>query len=181
MALVEQRELHEDTLSFASALKHVLRQDPDVIMVGEMRDIETFAAAVSAAETGHLVFSTLHTKDVVQTVDRIIDMFPSMQQNQIRAQLSCVLEGVLCQRLIPSDKINGLVLAREVMIANDAVRNLIREGKTQMIPSTMETGAKSGMKTMDHALINLYKQGFISRSPLLFYCNNQEHVKNLID
>src|SRR5262249_10354980 len=126
-SLIEQRELNEDTFSFANALKYALRQDPDVLMIGEMRDIETIAAAITAAETGHLVFSTLHTVSAVQTVDRVIDVFPPHQQEQIRIQLAAVVEGVLCQKLLPSS-VKGREIAVEVMVATDAVRNQVREG-----------------------------------------------------
>jgi twitching motility protein PilT len=179
-ALVEQRELGEDTLSFASALKHVLRQDPDVIMVGEMRDLETISAVVTAAETGHLVFSTLHTVDVVQTVDRIIDAYPPTQQDQVRVQLASVLDGVICQRLMPPARKSGRTVACEVMVATDAIRNQIREGKTQMITSTLETSAQLGMITMDRALFNLFKGGHIDRDTLMINCSKPENMKKLL-
>ena len=179
-AIVEQREIHEDTLSFASALKHVLRQDPDVIMVGEMRDLETFNATMTAAETGHLVFSSLHTKDVVQTVDRIISVFPSHQQDQARTQLAGALEGVIAQRLIPTANENRLTIACEVMIATDAVRSLIREGRTHLIPSTIESSAKHGMISMDRSLMDLYKQGLITKSNMFRNCIKPEYIKGLL-
>jgi len=179
-SVVEQREIHEDTLSFASALKHVLRQDPDVIMVGEMRDLETFSATMTAAETGHLVFSSLHTKDVVQTVDRIISVFPSHQQDQARTQLAGALEGVIAQRLMPTANENSLIVACEVMVATDAVRSLIREGRTHLIPSTIESSTKHGMISMDRALADLYKQGLITKSTMFRNCIKPEYVKNLL-
>lgn len=166
-ALVEQREVGEDTMSFATALKYVLRQDPDVIMVGEMRDLETIQAALTAAETGHLVFSTLHTVDAAQTVERIIDVFPPHQQEQVRVQLSAVLEGILSQRLLPSARGKGRELAVEVLVATDAIRALIREGKTYQIPSMIEAGGQYGMQTMDRALLDLYSRRRITREVML--------------
>jgi twitching motility protein PilT len=162
-ALVEQREVHEDTMSFSNALKYVLRQDPDVIMVGEMRDLETIGAALTAAETGHLVFSTLHTVDVAQTIDRIIDVFPPHQQEQIRIQLAGVLEGVLCQKLLPSASGRGREIAMEIMIGTDGIRNLVREGKTHQIYTQVEAGGGMGMQTMDRSIADLYKRGKITK------------------
>jgi len=176
-ALVEQREVNEDTTSFATALKYVLRQDPDVIMVGEMRDQETIAAALTAAETGHLVFSTLHTVDTVQTVDRIIDVFPPHQQGQIRIQLAGVIEGILCQKLLPSARGRGRELAVEVLVATDAVRSLIREGKTHQLPTQIEAGGALGMQTMDRAIADLYKRGRISREVALLNAHKVDDVK----
>ncbi|KPL11664.1 hypothetical protein AMJ85_03485 [candidate division BRC1 bacterium SM23_51] len=173
-ALVEQREINEDTFSFGNALKHVLRQDPDVIMVGEMRDQETIAAALTAAETGHLVFSTLHTVDTVQTVDRVIDVFPPHQQGQIRIQLAGVIEGILCQKLLPSVMGRGRELALEIVVANDAVRSLIREGKTHQLPTQIEAGGAMGMQTMDRAIAELYKRGRISREIALLNAHKIE-------
>ncbi|UCD35816.1 MAG: type IV pilus twitching motility protein PilT [Nitrospiraceae bacterium] len=181
MSIVQQREVHEDTLSFASALKHVLRQDPDVILVGEMRDLETFSATMTAAETGHLVFSTLHTKDAIQTVDRIISVFPAHQQEQARVQLAGALEGIIAQRLIPMPKGNGLIPAFEVLTATDATRSLIREGRTHLIPSTIESGAKYDMISMDRSLVNLYKQGLISKELLMRNCVKPDYVMNLMN
>jgi len=160
--VVEQREVESDTESFAIALKYVLRQDPDVILIGEMRDLETIAAAITAAETGHLVFATLHTTDAAQTVDRMIDVFPPHQQQQIRLQLSVVLEGVLSQQLLPKASGRGRCLACEVLIGTPAVQSLIREGKTHQLYATMETSTKYGMQTLDRALANLYNKGVIS-------------------
>ena len=162
LAVIDQRELHADTLSFANALKYVLRQDPDVILVGEMRDQETIAAALTAAETGHLVLATLHTNDAVQSIDRIIDVFPPHHHNQIRVQLAFSLLGVVSQQLIPRRDGLGRVLATEVLIKNSAVANHIREGKTHQTRSVMETARKEGMATMDHCLKNLFGKGLIS-------------------
>ena len=162
-AVVEQRELYADTLSFAAALKYALRQDPDVILVGEMRDPETVAAALTAAETGHLVMSTLHTNNAAQTVDRIVDSFPAHQQNQIRVQLSGALLGVVAQRLIPRADGQGRVAAFEVMTATTAIRALIRDGKTNQIQSVLETSSKDGMVTLEKALQELHRAGQIAR------------------
>jgi twitching motility protein PilT len=161
--LVNQREIGSDATTFASGLKAALRQDPDVILVGEMRDLETIHTALTAAETGHLVFATLHTQDAPQTIDRIIDVFPPEQQQQVRVQLSVALQGVITQQLLPTADGSGRIAACEVMIPNPAIRNLIREGKTHQILSTMQTGAQSGMQTMDAALATLVRQGKISQ------------------
>jgi len=166
-AVIEQREVLSDTLSFANALKYVLRQDPDVILVGEMRDSETIAAALTAAETGHLVMATLHTNSAGQTIHRIIDSFPAHQQNQIRIQLASTLEAVVAQQLLPKRDVEGRIAAFEVMIGTSAVRNLIRENKLHQAESAMETGAKDGMITMDKALQNLYQKNLISRKAAL--------------
>ncbi len=165
--MIEQREVGEDTFSFASALKYALRQDPDILLIGEMRDLETISAALTAAETGHLVFSTLHTSSVVQTVDRIIDVFPPHQQEQVRIQLAAVLEGVLCQKLLPSSRGKGREMAMEVMIATDAIRNQIREGATHQISTSIEASGKIGMITMDRSLLELFRKGRISREQAL--------------
>jgi twitching motility protein PilT len=161
--MVNQREVGADTKSFNRALKSVLRQDPDVILVGEMRDTETMATALTAAETGHLVFATLHTQDAPQTIDRIIDVFPPHQQEQIRVQLSTTLMGVCTQQLLPTRDGRGRVVACELLIPTPAVRNLIREGKTHQIYSVMQTGTQYGMVTMDAALADLVRRGMISR------------------
>lgn len=161
-AIVDQRELGEDTHAFAAALKHVLRQDPDVILIGEMRDLETIEAALVIAETGHLVFATLHTSDSTQTINRIIDVFPAHQQQQVRTQLSFVLIGTLAQQLIPKATGKGRVLATEVLIANHAIRSLIREAKVHQIYSLIQTSRKEGMKTMNQALYELYSQNLIT-------------------
>ncbi len=155
--LVNQRELNADTMSFTAALKHVLRQDPDKVLIGEMRDLETIQAALTIAETGHLTFATLHTNSAVQSVNRIIDVFPPHQQPQVRAQLSLVLEGVLCQMLLPRSNGQGRVLALEVLIPNPAIRNLIREDKVHQIYSSMQAGQeKHGMQTMNQSLLQHY-------------------------
>jgi twitching motility protein PilT len=161
-SIVNQREIHADSQSFAAALRAALREDPDVIMVGEMRDIETIATAITAAETGHLVFATLHTNDSAQTIDRIIDAFPPHQQQQIRMQLSLNLQGIISQQLIPRADGEGRVVALEILLATPAVRNLIREGKTHQITSILQTNAKQGMRCMDFSLKDLYTRGVIS-------------------
>jgi twitching motility protein PilT len=153
--LINQREVGEDTKSFANALKHVLRQDPDIILVGEMRDLETISVALTAAETGHLVFATLHTQDAAQTIDRIIDVFPPSQQQQVRVQLAGALQGVVCQTLAKTADGTGRVVATEVLVATAAIRNLIREGKTHQIYSMMQAGSKHGMHTLDQHLADL--------------------------
>jgi twitching motility protein PilT len=161
MALINQRELDVDTLSFASALKYVLRQDPDIILVGEMRDLETIHLAITAAETGHLVFGTLHTVDAIQTVDRIVDVFPQHQQQQIRMQLSVNLVGVLSQTLVKRKDGRGRVAAHEVLVATSAVRNLIRENKSYQIGSLIQTGARQKMNTLDQSLARLVDKGLV--------------------
>lgn len=161
-AVIDQREVHYDTLSFGSALKHVLRQDPDVILIGEMRDLETIESALIIAETGHLVFATLHTSDSVQTINRVIDVFPSHQQAQIRTQLSFVLLGVLAQQLMPKKGSTGRVLATEILVVNPAIRSLIREAKIHQIYSNMQTGSREGMRTMNQSLYELNKKGAVS-------------------
>lgn len=162
-SLVNQREVGSDTLTFANALRVVLREDPDVILVGEMRDLETIETAITAAETGHLVFSTLHTIGAVNTIDRIIDVFPPFQQQQIRLQLATVLEGVISQQLIPTTDGKGRSAAFEIMLPNPAIQNLIREGKNHQIASFIQTNKKSGMQTMDDAIYDLYLKGNISK------------------
>jgi twitching motility protein PilT len=161
--IVNQREVNQDTRSFAQALKHVLRQDPDVILVGEMRDLETISLAVTAAETGHLVFGTLHTQDAPQTVDRVIDVFPPHQQHQVRAQLANALQGIITQTLIPRRDGKGRIVACEILVPTPGVRNLIREGKNHQIYSAMQTGGKFGMQTLDAALVDLVRRGLISQ------------------
>lgn len=155
-SIVNQREIGADTLSYTAALRAALREDPDVILVGEMRDLDTIATAITAAETGHLVFSTLHTIGAAKTIDRVIDVFPPHQQQQIRIQLAAVLEAVVSQQLLPLQDGKGRVAAFETMHANTAIRNLIREGKTHQIESIMQTGRKQGMQTMDDAIYELY-------------------------
>lgn len=165
--LVNQREIGQDTLSFATALRAAMREDPDVILVGEMRDLETIAGAITAAETGHLVLATLHTAGAAQTVDRIIDVFPPYQQQQIRVQLAATVQGIVAQQLLPRKDGQGRVAAVEIMTATPAIRNLIRESKTFQIPSQIQTGAKFGMQTMENALRELYRAGLISREEAL--------------
>ncbi|MFQ5814041.1 MAG: type IV pilus twitching motility protein PilT [Anaerolineae bacterium] len=177
---ITQRELGADTKAFANALKRSLRQDPDVILVGEMRDLETIATALTAAETGHLVFSTLHTPSAAGAIDRIIDVFPTHQQGQIRAQLSTTLEGSLYQALIPRANGNGLIVAVEVMIATPAVRNLIREGKTYQIPNVIQTGSQYGMQSMNQALKELYQKGLITLEEAFTKSHNPEELRELI-
>jgi twitching motility protein PilT len=177
--IVNQREVNQDTKSFAQALKHVLRQDPDVILVGEMRDLETIALAVTAAETGHLVFGTLHTQDAPQTVDRIIDVFPPHQQHQIRAQLAIALQGIITQTLLPRLNGTGRVVACEVLVPTPGVRNLIREGKNHQLYSAMQTGGKLGMQTMDAALVELTRRGFISQEEAEKRSSNPDELKRL--
>ena len=178
--IVNQREVNQDTRSFAQALKHVLRQDPDVILVGEMRDLETISLAVTAAETGHLVFGTLHTQDAPQTVDRVIDVFPPHQQHQVRAQLANALQGVITQTLIPRRDAKGRVVACEVLVPTPAVRNLIREGKNHQIYSAMQTGSKFGMQTMYAALVDLVRRGLISRQEAEKRSSNPDELRRLM-
>lgn len=160
--IINQREVGADTQSFAHALRHVLRQDPDVILIGEMRDLETVAAALTAAETGHLVFATLHTIDATQTVDRIIDVFPPHQQSQVRVQLAGALQGIVSQQLVPTSDSAGRAVAAEVLVPTPAVRNLIREGKSHQLTTAMQTGSQHGMVTMDTALADMYLRGEIA-------------------
>lgn len=178
--IVNQREVGNDTMSYANALRAALREDPDVILVGEMRDLETISIAVTAAETGHLVFSTLHTIGASKTIDRIVDVFPPYQQQQIRVQLASVFEGVISQQLIPLKDGSGRTAALEIMVANPAIRNLIREGKTHQIDSSIQTGAKSGMRTMDSSIAELYKQGLISRDDAMTYAVDRELLDRII-
>lgn len=174
---ITQRELGEDTLSFAEALKHALRQDPDVILVGEMRDLETIAAAITAAETGHLVLSTLHTAGAALTVDRIVDVFPPHQQQQVRVQLANILVGVLSQTLLPTIDGKGRVPAVEVMVASPAIRALIREGKSHQIPGVIETSQRLGMQTLDQALLELYRSGLVALEEVLLKAQNRDYLQ----
>ncbi len=160
-SVVVQREVHYDTYSFSTALRSALRQDPDVVLIGEMRDLETIASAITIAETGHLVFATLHTNSAAQSIDRMIDVFPPHQQPQIRAQLSNILMGICSQRLIPSIG-GGRVVAAEILVATPAVRNIIREGKTHQLDAVIQTGAEYGMQSMDKTLVQLIHEGTIS-------------------
>jgi twitching motility protein PilT len=177
--LVNQREVGEDTHSFGAALKHVLRQDPDIILVGEMRDLETISVALTAAETGHLVFATLHTQDAAQTIDRVIDVFPPHQQQQVRVQLASAIQGVVCQTLCKTADGRGRVAATEVMFATGAIRNLIREGKTHQIYSSMQAGAQHGMQTMDQNLADLVKARKITYEHGLEKCHHVDDFKRL--
>ncbi|MCW2498863.1 MAG: twitching motility protein [Frankiales bacterium] len=177
--LVNQREVGEDTHNFKNALKHVLRQDPDIILVGEMRDLETIEIALTAAETGHLVMATLHTQDAAQTIDRVIDVFPPHQQQQVRVQLAGALQGVVCQQLVRTVDGKGRVVATEVLVATPAIRNLIREGKTHQIYSAMQAGAKFGMATMDQHLAELVKKGKVTYDAALEKCHHVEDFQRL--
>ena len=178
-SIVNQREIGFDSCGFAEALRAALREDPDVILVGEMRDLETIGTAISAAETGHLVLATLHTNDTVQTVDRIIDMFPSNQQQQIRLQFAATLIGIMAQQLIPRLNSLGRVVACEVLVANPAIRNLIREGKTHQIYSVLQTGSKQGMQSLDASLRELFARRVISLNEALSRANDPEEFKRL--
>ncbi|MGA6993898.1 MAG: type IV pilus twitching motility protein PilT [Candidatus Deferrimicrobiaceae bacterium] len=179
--LVNQREVNADTQSFKKALKYILRQDPDVVLIGEMRDLETIEAALTVAETGHLVFATLHTNSAVQTINRILDVFPPYQQPQVRAQLSFVLEGVLSQILIPKASGGGRVLALEVMVPNSAIRNLIREEKIHQIYSQMQVGqAKFGMQTMNQSLLAAYRKRNITLDDAVGRSSDPEELRNLL-
>lgn len=179
-SIIEQREVGLDTNSFPAALGRILRQDPDVILIGEMRELETISTAITAAETGHLVISTLHTNDAVQSIDRMIDVFPPHQQNQIRMQLSLTLMGVISQQLIPKADDSGQILAAEVLKVNSGIRNIIRKGTTQDIYSMIDIGGKYGMQTMDTALKNLYKQGKIKYEDAIARAVNQESLEKMI-
>jgi twitching motility protein PilT len=176
-SIINQREIGNDTLNFSNALRACLRQDPDVILVGEMRDFDTISVALTAAETGHLVFSTLHTVGASATVDRIIDAFPPNQQQQIRIQLAMTLQAVISQQLLVRSDGKGRVAAVEVMMVNNAVRNLIREAKVHQLNNVIQTNASQGMRTMDDALIELYRNGSITREDALERCVNPEYMK----
>ncbi len=160
-SMVAQREIHYDTYSFSAALRSSLRQDPDVVLIGEMRDLETISAAITIAETGHLVFATLHTNSAAQSIDRMIDVFPPHQQPQVRAQLSNILMGICSQRLVPAVE-GGRVVAAEILVANPAVRNIIREGKSHQLDAVIQTGADQGMQTMDRTLASLVQSGVVT-------------------
>ncbi len=179
-SLINQREVGSDTHSFSQALKHVLRQDPDVILIGELRDLETISVALTAAETGHLVFATLHTQDAAQTVDRVIDVFPPHQQDQVRAQLAATLQGVVCQTLIKVASGKGRVVATEVMLMTPAISNLIREGKTYQIPTALQAGRELGMFTMDQHLAELVDKGKITHAAAIEKAHDLEGLKRLI-
>ncbi len=179
--IVNQRELHADTHSFANSLRSALRQDPDVVLIGEMRDLETIESALRIAETGHLTFGTLHTNSAAQTINRIVDVFPAHQQAQIRAQLSFVLEGILCQTLLPKANGKGRVMAMEILVPNAAIRNLIREDKVHQIYSTMQTGqAKYGMQTFNQSLATLYFKKHITLQTALSRSSNPDELQEMI-
>ena len=180
-SVVNQREVHSDTKSFAAALKRVLRQDPDVILIGEMRDAETIQAALTVAETGHLAFATLHTNDALQTINRIVDVFPSSQQDQVRTQLSFVLEGVVVQQLLPRADGAGQVLGLEIMIPNTAIRALIRAEKLEQIPSMIEIGTGEGMMTMNQSLYRLARRGLITPDLAMKRSPNVEGLQRLME
>lgn len=180
-SIVNQREIGLDSLSFSNALRVILREDPDVILVGEMRDLETIEIAITAAETGHLVFSTLHTIGAVNTMDRIIDVFPPHQQQQIRIQLASVLEGVISQQLIPTLDEKGRVAAFEVMLSSPAIRNLIREGKNHQIASFIQTNRKLGMQTMDDAIFELYNSGRIGREQAISFAQDMATMERKVN
>lgn len=178
--IVNQREIGKDSLSYKNALKAILREDPDVILVGEMRDLETISIAITAAETGHLVLSTLHTIGAAKTIDRIIDVFPPHQQQQIKVQLSSVLQAVISQQLIENFDNSKRVAALEIMVTTPGIQNLIREGKTHQIESAVQTGNKYGMKTMDMSLGELYKKGVISAETAMTYAVDRETLKRIM-
>ena len=179
--IVNQRELHADTHSFANSLKSALRQDPDVVLIGEMRDLETIESALRIAETGHLTFGTLHTNSAAQTINRIVDVFPAHQQPQIRAQLSFVLEGIMCQSLLPRANGKGRVMAMEILVPNSAIRNLIREDKVHQIYSMMQTGqAKYGMQTFNQSLATLYFRKMITLQTALSRSSNPDELQEMI-
>ncbi len=173
-SVIVQREVHYDTYSFSAALRSSLRQDPDVVLIGEMRDLETISAAITIAETGHLVFATLHTNSAAQSIDRMIDVFPPHQQPQIRSQLANILQAICSQRLVPAIG-GGRVVAAEILIANPAVRNIIREGKSHQLDAVIQTGAEQGMQTMDRTLVNLIQSGTIT------YDNAREYAVDLTE
>lgn len=178
-SVIKQREVYSDTHSFADALKHALRQDPNVIVVGEMRDLETISTALTAAETGHLVLATLHTPDAPQTIERIIDVFPPHQQGQVKLQLADSLQGVVSQLLLPHSSGKGRVLATEIMIGTSGIRNLIREQEIEQIPTLMQTGSQYGMKTMDKCLKELTQKGLITLDVALSKVKNPDEFKQL--
>ena len=178
-SVIAQREVHYDTFSFAAALRSVLREDPDVVLIGEMRDLETIQAAITIAETGHLVFATLHTNSAAQSIDRMIDVFPAHQQPQIRSQLSNILMAICSQRLVPAIG-GGRVVAAEIMVANSAIRNLIRDGKTHQIDTAIQTGAEQGMQTMDRTLVKLIQTGVISYDAAREYAVDINELNRLV-
>jgi twitching motility protein PilT len=177
---ITQRELGGDTHSFVEALRHVLRQDPDVILVGEMRDLETASAAITIAETGHLVLTTGHAPSSYQAVERVIDMFPPHERSLAQTRLASLLIGIMCQALVPRLDGKGRVPAVEIMLANSAVRNLIREGKIHQLPNAIRTNARMGMQLLDHALVSLHKDGVISTDNVYAFCNDKEEIEKLM-
>jgi twitching motility protein PilT len=178
-SVVVQREVHYDTYSFSAALRSSLRQDPDVVLIGEMRDLETISAAITIAETGHLVFATLHTNSAAQSIDRMIDVFPPHQQPQIRAQLANILMAICSQRLVPAIG-GGRVVATEILVANPAVRNIIREGKSHQLDAVIQTGADQGMQTMDRVLAGLVQNGTITYDNARDYAVDLDEFERLI-
>ncbi len=179
--IVNQREVGSDASSFSAALRAALRQDPDVILLGEMRDLETISTAITAAETGHLVFATLHTQTAPSTVDRIIDVFPAAQQEQVRTQLAAAIQGIVTQTLIPTADGGGRVAALEILFPDDAIRNLIRQGKTEQIYSYMQTGSKRGMQTMEQALADFVLRSVITREEALTRSTRQDQLVGMLD
>lgn len=179
-SIVNQREVNTDSISFANALRAALREDPDVILVGEMRDAETVSTAITAAETGHLVFATLHTSDAAQTIDRIIDTFPPHQQQQVKSQLSMILQGIISQQLLPLKDGSGRIAALEIVVATPAIRNLIREGKTHQILSSVQTGAKYGMQTMDMALRDLVQKNLVEFEEALSLASDPDTFMRMV-
>jgi twitching motility protein PilT len=178
--IINQREVGADTNSFTQALKYVLRQDPDIILIGEMRDLETIAAAATIAETGHLVFATLHTMDAASTINRMVDVFPSHQQGQIRSQLSLTLQAVISQQLVPHVSGEGLVLISELMLMTPAIRSIVREMRTEQIYSQIQMGSPLGMQTMNQSLADNYASGKISKDVAMEYTSNKEELERLI-
>ncbi len=179
-SMIHQREVGSDTKSFSEALRRAMRQDPDVIMIGELRDLETISAAVTAAETGHLVLTTLHTPDAPQSIDRIIDVFPAGQQQQIRIQLSSILIGILSQQLVPLVTETGRMVVTELLIANNAIKNYIREAKTSQIKNALQTGSALGMHTMDQDLSRMYREGLISRKNAIAYAYDLKDLERFM-
>lgn len=180
-SLVNQREIGQDSKSFGKALRASLRQDPDIILVGEMRDLETISTALTAAETGHLVFSTLHTLGADNTIDRVIDVFPPHQQQQVRVQLAAVLQGVISQQLLPTSDGKGRVVATEVLTVTPAVRNMIREAKSHQLQTVIQTGKSHGMISMDSSLVSLYRTGLLSKEDAIKYAFDRDYVKKQVD
>ncbi len=179
-SIIKQREVYRDTNSFAEALRRCLRQDPDVIVVGEMRDLETISTAITAAETGHLVLATLHTPDAPQTIERIIDVFPPYQQQQVRLQLAAALQAIVSQQLVPRASGKGRVMVPEIMVATSGVRNMIRDRQVEQLRTAIQTGAQYGMKTMDKSLKELYEKGIITYETAITYAHNVEELKSFL-